>query len=78
MESSNLEPYQFTLAFQVILRGLEPLPASAATGIAAVPLGIIAFPALGSIGLFTTVVLTLMLVAGLGIIFYFEIRGVGR
>ena len=77
METSDLELYPFTSAFRVILMGLEPSQADAALHIAAVALGIFALMALGSVGCLATLAIAAVLLAGLGIIFYFEVSAVG-
>ena len=57
--------------------GLEPSQADAALHIAAVALGIFALMALGSVGYLATLAIAAVLLAGLVIIFYFEVSAVG-
>ena len=78
METSDLELYPFTSAFPVILMGLEPSQADAALHIAAVALGIFALMALGSVGYLATLAIAAVLLVGLAIISYYEVRAVGE
>ena len=57
---------------------LEPSQADAALHISTVALGIFAFMALGSVGYLATLAIAAVLLAGLAIIFYFEVRAVGE
>ena len=63
---------------RMVQLGLEPSQTVAAMHIAAVALGIFAFLALGFVGFLATLAFTAVLLAGLGIIFYFEVRAVGE